>query len=295
MKVFDCFIYYDEELLLDVRLNCLNKFVDKFVIVESIFSHRGDKRKPSFNIKKFEKFKDKIIYILLEKNPPNLFKIEKEDKKYNEKIILNGNIREFYQRNSIGLGLNDAAENDVVLISDVDEIPYLDNINFDDMNNQTIFFNQIFCCYKFNLYSKMRWCGTRMIQKKNLISPQWLRDIKDRNYPKWRIDTFFSKKKYNNIKFVENGGWHFSYLKNAEGVENKLKSIRHHIEYDQNPLGVKKIDELISQRKMIYNYNADQRSKNKFENNEILSKLENNKLPKYIQDNLSIFSKWIEK
>lgn len=194
MKVFDCFIYYDEELLLDVRLNCLNKFVDKFVIVESIFSHRGDKRKPSFNIKKFEKFKDKIIYILLEKNPPNLFKIEKEDKKYNEKIILNGNIREFYQRNSIGLGLNDAAENDVVLISDVDEIPYLDNINFDDMNNQTIFFNQIFCCYKFNLYSKMRWCGTRMIQKKNLISPQWLRDIKDRNYPKWRIDTFFSKK-----------------------------------------------------------------------------------------------------
>ena len=295
MKVFDCFIYYDEELLLDVRLNCLNKFVDKFVIVESIFSHRGDKRKPSFNIKKFEKFKDKIIYILLEKNPPNLFKIEKEDKKYNEKIILNGNIREFYQRNSIGLGLNDAAENDVVLISDVDEIPYLDNINFDDMNNQTIFFNQIFCCYKFNLYSKMRWCGTRMIQKKNLISPQWLRDIKDRNYPKWRIDTFFSKKKYNNIKFVENGGWHFSYLKNAEGVENKLKSIRHHIEYDQNPLGVKKIDELISQRKMIYNYSADQRSKNKFENNEILSKLENNKLPKYIQDNLSIFSKWIEK
>ena len=43
MKIYDCFIYFDEELLLDVRLNILNKFVDKFVIIESIFSHRGEK------------------------------------------------------------------------------------------------------------------------------------------------------------------------------------------------------------------------------------------------------------
>ena len=69
MKIYDCFIYFDEELLLNVRLNSLNKFVDKFVIVESIFSHSGEKRLPTFNIKKFEKFKDKIIYILLDKNP----------------------------------------------------------------------------------------------------------------------------------------------------------------------------------------------------------------------------------
>ena len=41
----------------------------------------------------------------------------------------------------------------------------------------------------------MKWHGSRMI-KKNLISPQWLRDIKDRKYPKWRLDTYFSKKIY---------------------------------------------------------------------------------------------------
>ncbi|MEC7169348.1 MAG: hypothetical protein VXV90_02880 [Pseudomonadota bacterium] len=295
MKIYDCFIYFDEELLLNVRLNSLNKFVDKFVIVESIFSHSGEKRLPTFNIKKFEKFKDKIIYILLDKNPENLVQIENKDKKYNEKIILNGNLREFHQRNSIVQGLSNAKEDDLILISDVDEIPLLDQINFDKLKNHIVLFNQIFCCYKFNLYSKMRWCGSRMIKKKNLISPQWLRDIKDRNYPKWRLDTFFSKKKYRNIKFVENGGWHFSYLKKPEGVEKKLKSIRHHIEYDQNPIGVNKIEELIKDRKLIYDYNADQRTKNKFLDNEKLNILDKKKLPSFIQNNISFYSEWLEK
>ncbi len=294
MKIYDCFIYFDEELLLDVRLNTLNEYVDKFVIVESIYSHSGEKRAPKFNFDNFKKFEDKIIYILLEKNPTNLFKIDKNDNRINEKIIINGNLREFYQRNSIGKGLKDAGEDDLIFISDVDEIPLLDNFDFEKYKNEIVFFNQIFCCYKFNLFSKIKWRGTRMIKKKNLISPQWLRDIKDKNYSKWRFDTYFSKKKYNNIKFIEKGGWHFSYLKEPSGVEKKLKSIRHHIEYDHNPLGVDKIESLISQKKMIYNYQADQRVKNKFENNEILEKLEIDKLPKYIQKNLNLFSKWID-
>ena len=105
----------------------------------------------------------------------------------------------------------------------------------------------------------------------------------------------FQKKKYNNIKFINNGGWHFSYLKNPGGVEKKLKSIRHHIEYDQNPLGVKKIEDMIKNKKLIYNYSADQRTRNKFENNETLGILETGKLPKYIQKNLEIFGDWLVK
>ena len=106
---------------------------------------------------------------------------------------------------------------------------------------------------------------------------------------------FVFQKKYNNIKFIENGGWHFSYLKNPKGVQNKLKSIRHHIEYDLNPLGESKIENLIKNRKLIYNYRADQRSENKFENNETLNILEIKKLPDYIQKNISLFSDWLEK
>ena len=64
MKIFDCFMYFDEEVVLDVRLNFLNEYVDKFVIVESEFNHKGEKRVPQFDINKFQKFKDKIIYIL---------------------------------------------------------------------------------------------------------------------------------------------------------------------------------------------------------------------------------------
>ncbi len=294
MKIYDCFIFYDEELLLEIRLNCLDKFVDKFVIVESKYSHRGEKRNPVFNINKYQKFKNKIIYILLENEPKNLRKIFDNDKFINEKIILNGNLREFFQRNAISNGLKEANDDDIIIISDVDEIPILDNINFKSINKSPIFFNQIFCCYKFNLYSSLKWYGSRLIKKKYLVSPQWLRDIKDRNYPKWRIDTYFSKKKKNNIQFIEKGGWHFSYLKKAKGVEKKLQSIRHHIEYDQNPLGVEKIQKMIEEKKLIYNYKADQRTKNKFENNEILKNLDFNKLPKYIQDNKEKYSEWFD-
>ena len=295
MKIYDCFIYFDEELLLDIRLNILSKYVDKFIIVESKFSHRGEPREPNFNINKYKKFQDKIEYILLDKNPDNLFEINNNDTRINEKIIVNGNLREFFQRNAILEGLKNADEDDLIIISDVDEIPNLEEINFNEIKNNPIFFNQIFCCFKLNLFSRMKWCGSIMISKKKLISPQWLRDIKDRNYSKLRLDTYFSKKKYSNIKFINDGGWHFSYLKKPSGVEKKLKSIRHHIEYDHNPLGVKKIEDMIKNKKLIYNYSADQRTTNKFENNETLGILETGKLPKYIQKNLKIFGEWLEK
>ena len=61
MKIFDCFMYFDEELVLDVRLNTLNEYVDYFVIIESNFTHKGDKRDLKFNHNKFSNFKDKII------------------------------------------------------------------------------------------------------------------------------------------------------------------------------------------------------------------------------------------
>ena len=61
MKIFDCFMFYDEEMLLDIRLNILNKFVDKFVIVESTFTHSGQKRNLVFDLQKYKKFKDKML------------------------------------------------------------------------------------------------------------------------------------------------------------------------------------------------------------------------------------------
>ncbi len=75
MRIFDCFMYFDEDLVLDVRLNYLDKYVDYFVIVESCFTHRGDLRDLNFDIEKFKKFKDKIIYKVYEEIPPNINEI----------------------------------------------------------------------------------------------------------------------------------------------------------------------------------------------------------------------------
>ena len=294
MKIFDCFLFFDEEIQLDIRLNTLDKYVDEFVIVESLFSHRGKKRKPVFDIKKYTKFEKKINYILLDKEPKNLINIKSEsDPAEDYKKILNANAREIYQRNSINIGLKNAEANDFVIISDVDEIPNLKNINFSNIKSKFIFFEQIFSCYKLNLYSKsLTWHGSRITKKKNLISPQWLRDIKGKNYPFWRIDTFFSKKKYGSIFFEKNGGWHFSYIKDAKGVENKLQSTRHHIDYDLNPIGIEGIENMIKQKKIIYNFNVDQK-KNKFLNTETLKKLKFEELPEYVRLNKQKFENWI--
>ena len=62
MAIYDCFMYFDEDMLLDIRLNILNNYVDKFVIAEATIDHGGKERTPQFDINKFLKFKSKIKY-----------------------------------------------------------------------------------------------------------------------------------------------------------------------------------------------------------------------------------------
>ncbi len=294
MKIYDACIYYDEDILLDLRFNILDSYIDKFIVVESLFTHSGEKKRQNFKIENFSKFKHKIEYILLKENPKNIYEIKEDDKKKLSKTIDNANAREIYQRNAILKGLNQIHENDWVIISDVDEIPNLENLNLNIVDNKIILFNQIFCCYKFNLFSKtINWYGSRMIKKKHLKSPQWLRDIKSKRYSILRADILFSNKKYRDIFFVDNGGWHFSYLKDAKGVKDKLKSIRHHVDYELNPVSTEKLDNMIKDKKLVYNYNLDQRADNKFSDNEILENLDFNKLPKFLIENKNKYLKWL--
>tara|TARA_Y100001958_G_C21210753_1_gene536467 strand:- start:42 stop:929 length:888 start_codon:yes stop_codon:yes gene_type:complete len=294
MKIYDTCIYYDEDILLDLRFNILDRYIDKFIVVESLFTHSGEKKRQNFKIKNFSKFEHKIEYILLKENPKNIYEIKEDDKKKLSKTIDNANSREIYQRNAIAKGLNQIHENDWIIISDVDEIPNLENLNLNKVNNKIILFNQIFCCYKFNLFSKtINWYGSRMIKKKHLKSPQWLRDIKSKKYSIFRADILFSNKKYRDIFFVDNGGWHFSYLKDAKGVEDKLKSIRHHVDYELNPVSAEKLENMIKDKKLVYNYNLDQRAENKFSDNEVLENLDFNKLPKFLIENKNKYLKWL--
>ena len=128
MKIFDCFMYFDEDLVLDLRLNYLDKFVDKFVIVESTYNHKGEKRKPLFDIDNFQKFKDKITYLLLDKEAPDLMEINDGDNQDEKsgKLIMNAVKRENFQRNFISEGLKEVRDEDWIIISDLDEIPNLE-------------------------------------------------------------------------------------------------------------------------------------------------------------------------
>ena len=296
MKIFDCFMYFDEEVVLEVRLNTLDKFVDYFVIVESRFTHKGTRRDLKFNPKKFEKFKDKIIYLIYEQESWEIEKVNPDDNEgeKSRKYILNAIHRENGQRNYIEKGLVHAKENDTILISDVDEIPNLLDIDFNKIREKIILFRQDMFYYKFNLYlPNLIWTGTKGCKKKHLINAQWLRNVKDHKYPFYRVDTIFSKNKYKSIKYVNNGGWHFTNIKTAKEIEYKFKSYLHHREFDVNPLTVNQINEIIKNKKAIYNLNVD-KSKNKFENGSKLEKFGLNKLPIYIQENKNKLKEWID-
>jgi beta-1,4-mannosyl-glycoprotein beta-1,4-N-acetylglucosaminyltransferase len=296
MKIFDCFMYFDEEVVLDVRLNTLDQFVDYFVIVESKFTHRGDKRELKFNHKKFNKFKDKIIYLIYEETS---YKIETvldddDEAEKSSKYILNAALRENGQRNYIQNGLEKANDDDIILISDVDEIPNLSKINFNQFNQKIILFKQDMFYYKFNLYiPNLKWTGTKACKKKDLINPQWIRNIKDRKYPFFRIDTYFSDTKYISIKIIKNGGWHFSNIKNAKQIEHKLKSYLHHREFDLKPLTTKKIEKIIDDKKAIYDLKVDKRV-NKIGEGSKLEKFEFNRLPIHIQKNYNSYKEWMD-
>ncbi|MDB3888240.1 hypothetical protein N9341_01725 [Candidatus Pelagibacter sp.] len=296
MKIFDCFMYFDEEIVLDLRLNTLDKYVDYFVIVESTFTHKGDKRKLRFNHEKFEKFKNKIIYLVYEDEPDGITEVyenDSENEKY-KKYVLNAGYRENGQRNFIEKGLDKADNEDVILVSDVDEIPNLENINFNTIKQKLILFKQSMFYYKFNLkLPNLNWTGTKACSKKNLHNPQWLRNIKDKKYPFYRLDILFSDKRYIDVKFIDNGGWHFSNIKNAKDIEFKLKSYLHHRDFELNSMTAEEIEKIIDNKQAIYDLRVDKRV-NKIGNGNYLEKYPLDKLPKYLQSNLNKYQKWID-
>jgi beta-1,4-mannosyl-glycoprotein beta-1,4-N-acetylglucosaminyltransferase len=289
-------MFFDEEMLLELRLNTLDKFVDKFVIVESVYTHSGKEKKLIFDINKYPKFKEKIDYIIVRDLPHGIEQIGKDDSnlEITNKEIMNALRRENFQRNTIKQGLINANDNDWIIISDLDEIPDLSNINFNSINKKIIFFKQKVFYYKLNLELKtLRWIGSKACKKKYLKSPQWLRNVKDKIYPKWRLDIIFSEKRYNSVFFLENGGWHFSFVKKPEDIEKKLKSYLHHREYDLDPLGIENIKNLIKSKAVIYDHRVDQ-TQYKFGGGQKLEKIDIKFLPEYIFSQKEKYLEWLE-
>ena len=269
-KIYDCFMFNNEVELLNIRLNILDQYVDHFVIIESAETHSGIKKKLTFDIEKFPKFRDKIIYGVIEKFPKKFSAWEKEN----------------YQRNFISQFLNKADDDDFIIISDLDEIPNpkkLQNI----YNKKYSVFNQSVFYYKFNLknISEINWYGTRCCKKKYLISPQKLRNEKIKNYPFWRLDKIYHKK----FNIIEDGGWHFCNLKEPEQILYKYKNL---CETNDPYVFKEKIDEKF--------LNLDEIKKKVKSGEDIIGREENynpiildNRFPDYIIKNVNNLKKWI--
>ena len=205
MAIYDCFSYMDEDLLLDLRLNILNQYVDYFVIVEGDKTWQNNPKKLKFKLDKFQKFKNKIIYIPVKDMPEG-------DNPYK---------RENHQRNAISQGLKNASDEDIIIVSDLDEIPNPKKLKLFEKKMRYAAFKQMHFYYKINLQSQINpyWYGSRICLKKYLKSPQWLRDLKFKRRSFWRLD----KMRLNNI--IEDGGWHFCNLKDPEQLLYKYKNL----------------------------------------------------------------------
>ena len=291
MKIIDTTTFFEEYLMMELRFNILDPFVDKFIVSEARFSHSGKEKEIKFNKKNFPKFENKIVHLIVDKEPvdiikkPNLTSAESR-----QNSILR--IRE--QRNYIAKSLNEYSPDDYIIHSDNDEIPNLELFNLKENKRKIVIFNQKLFYYKFNLcLPSVPWFGSKSCKLKDLKTIDLLRATKNKNYPFYRLDTFFSDIRHQNINIVENGGWHFSNLKNIEELERKFLNDENHAEYEEKGHSLERIKSNIINKSIDYNHNAKKDSDERF-NSTKLQVIDKNTLPEYIQNNFKKYEIWFD-
>jgi|TARA_B110000211_G_scaffold227883_1_gene283313 beta-1,4-mannosyl-glycoprotein beta-1,4-N-acetylglucosaminyltransferase len=265
MAIYDCFQYFNEDHMLDLRFNILDEKVDYFVISESTKTHQGNSKKLNFNINNFKKYKKKIIYLVDNFENKNLF-----NHTGGESLV------EQHQRNNISNGLKKADDNDLIILSDSDEIPDLDKLKQIKSRTKFSAFSQMMFMYKLNLKNldESNWIGSKVCLKKNFPLPQKLRDMKFKDYSFWRIDKL-------NTQIIK-GGWHFSFLQTPKEIIKKIKAYSHGEFNTKELTNEKNIEE-----KMLKNIDIFNRGFN-------LKKIElDQSFPRFIQENKDILKQWI--
>ena len=273
--IYDCFTYFNDDLITELRLNTLNKYVHKFVVVEATTDHSGKEKKLNFDLNKFSSFKDKIRYIVVKDLPKNTKPFY-----YNRRMWHKNMVREEFQRNQIVKGLDDAKDDDLIIISDNDEIPNLKNFKNIEIKKYAVF-NQNFYRYKFNLLSEAQspYQGSRIIRKKYLSgkrTPQWLRYQYTKRIKPWQIHRYFT-----NPQVINDGGWHFSFTISPEKISYKMKA------YGHGELNTKQFTDVNYIKQRINNH-LDVFSNTKLKKIQI-----DDTFPEYIRNNLEKFKEFI--
>ena len=297
MKIFDCTTFYSEHLMMDLRFNILNDYVEKFIVCESTISHSGKKKKLNFDINNYPKFKDKISYIIIDEEPEDIIGLKNGLAKPHEKrsdSLKRINLSYDYMIKAI----DKASDNDLIILSDNDEIPNLKSKQFKNSNKNIIIFKQLFFYYKLNLlYDLIPWYGSKAAKKKSLVSMSWLRNLKNKKYPFWRIDTLFSNTRYINLEIINDGGWHFTNIMTAEKLYEKLTNFGHHDEFELSGMTVNDLQKKIDNKEVFFNHFVDkEKYKERWNFNYKLKKIDNHHLPDYLNsaDNQVKFKEWFD-
>lgn len=264
-KIFDCITFFNENFITNLRFEILHKKVDYFVICESAYDHRGNKKKLNFNLMN-NNFKNKIIHLVLQE-PFNVKNNEWQNQATQREYIFNA--------------ITIADKDDYIMFSDPDEIPNPEILKNFKLSKKYGLFLQEMYCYKFNLYNthESPWEGTRICKKKNLKSINYMRQkikTNNLNQPFWK---FYKEK---SIEVFNNGGWHFNSLLTAEDISIKLKTFAH-TEFARPAY---------SDVAVIKNNIKNQRDL--FKRNKFYNKIElDNSFPKYILKNKEKLKDWI--
>ena len=289
MKIIDCTSFYNEHMMYEIRLNILKNKVDKFIVTESTYSHSGKKKKLNFDINNYPKFKDRISYIVIDKEPIGIVP-ENNDPSLQRSNSLKRIALSYDESLKV---LKNFSSNDFVMLSDNDEIPNLDSEYFLNNKSSIVLFNQLFIYFKFNLlYDKMLWPGTKGCKMEKLKSLSWLRNIKLKKYPFWRLDTLFSENKYIDLNIIQDGGWHFTNLKTPDEMYEKFMNFGHHDSFRLSGLTIEKIRDKILNKEMFYDHFAEKSSIKKWESNYKLKVIGDEMLPSYLIKNKNKYREW---
>jgi beta-1,4-mannosyl-glycoprotein beta-1,4-N-acetylglucosaminyltransferase len=281
-KIYDCFNFFNELDVLEMRLNILYNYVDYFVIVESSVTHTGLDKEYFFekNKERFSNFLDKIIYFKVEDTPNNFTNLPpayddtveliyefilKQNNRFNRYTQPDYG-RDFFQKECVRRPLINCDDDDIILISDADEIPnpeILSKLSELDLDN-IYSLNQTMYYYYLNVFKESTWYGTKLSKYKN---------IKNLSFNEIRGDESLSSK-------IPNGGWHFSFMGGAEMVKNKMLS------YSAKDMTN---DYVLSNIPQNIKNNIDPFFRGKLTTVQIDSTY-----PKYLIDNLKKYSKFIK-
>lgn len=218
-KVYDCFCYMNEDLVLLLRLETLDSVVDYFVIAESKFTQSGKPKNLNFNIEKFEKFSKKIRYIVVDRAPGGTHDLW---------------ANENFQRNRLADGLYDANENDLMLVSDLDEIPSVDAIKAFNPKYLRGDFQHRYFSYYFNNEliapaSDIVWEGTKITTYKNFLKFFKGQANSVRSYKSSGVFRFFKRALFSKflVQKISKAGWHFTWILTTDEILQKMDAMAH--------------------------------------------------------------------